>query len=81
MQNVEILEQLLEILNNNIEEKIISIDNLDEELSALGMNSIVFIQIIVAIEEKFNIEVPDDKLLLTEMGTVNKMLDVITSSN
>lgn len=38
-----------------------------------SMNSIRFIQIIVSIEETFGIEVPDEKLLITKLGAVNKI--------
>ena len=43
------------------------------------MDSITFIQIVVALEEEFECEIPDEKLLITEMDTVQKMLDVLQS--
>ncbi len=79
MNNTDILDKILKIVNDNIENSEVSSDKFDDELSALGMNSISFIQIIVLIEETFNIEVPDEKLLITEMGTINKMLEVIVT--
>jgi len=48
-------------------------------LSELGMNSIAFIQTIVEIEDKFQIEVPDEYLLFSEMDTVYKMASVVTA--
>lgn len=41
------------------------------------MDSIKFIQIIVSLEEAFECEIPDEKLLLAEMNSVNKMLEVL----
>ena len=43
------------------------------------MHSIPFIKIVVAMEEAFEIEVPDEKLLITEMGTLNKMISVVST--
>lgn len=39
----------------------------------------MFISIVVDIEEKYNIEIPDEYLLFTEIGTVNKIIDIVTS--
>ena len=41
------------------------------------MDPISFIQIIVAWEEEFDCEIPDEKLLITEMDTVQKMIGVL----
>lgn len=75
-----IRDKILEIINSNIEQANIAIEQDDEDLSLLGMDSITFIKIIVAMEETFEIEVPDEKLLITEMGTLNKMIDVVSTA-
>ena len=54
-------------------------EQLEDSLPELGMDSITFIQIVVALEEEFECEIPDEKLLITEMDTVQKMLDVLQS--
>jgi len=51
--------------------------SLDTNLQNIGMNSITFIKIIVEIEGEFDIEYPDDKLLITESGTLKQMLSVV----
>ena len=43
----------------------------------LGMDSITFVQIIVALEEEFECEIPDSKLLITEMNTIQKIVEVL----
>ena len=43
------------------------------------MDSIVFIRVVVALEEAFDIEIPDEYLLITEMNTLSKMTDVIST--
>lgn len=65
--------------NNDIPPKIkLNCTQLDDDLTKLGMDSIAFIHIIVAIENLFGIEIPDEKLLITELDTIRKMIDVVT---
>lgn len=49
----------------------------DKDITELGVNSIGFIQIIVAIENEIGKEVPDSYLLLSEMNTLRKIYNVI----
>lgn len=69
--------KVIEILNANIENAEVTEDKLDEDLSELGMDSITFIKIIVALEEEFKCEIPDSKLLIGEMNTANKIFQVL----
>ncbi len=70
------VEDILRVINSldNIE---VSTEQLDESLPDLGMDSISFIQIVVGLEETFDCEIPDSKLLISEMDTVQKMFDVL----
>lgn len=70
------VEGVLRVINSldNIE---VSAEQLDKSLPDLGMDSISFIQIVVGLEETFDCEIPDSKLLISEMDTVQKMLDVL----
>lgn len=49
----------------------------NDDLTAYGLDSISFIKLVVLLEETFNCEVPDSKLLISEMNTVKKILEVI----
>lgn len=71
------LERVLSIVNTNIKNIDLTAENLDSDFSEFGMDSIAFIQMVVALEEEFECEIPDSKLLLSEMNTVNKILDVL----
>ena len=74
--NAVTIENVLDVVNST-EKFEITAKQLEENLPDLGMDSITFIQIIVALEEKFECEIPDEKLLVTEMDTVQKMIDVL----
>lgn len=79
MNKVKVRDKVLEIINNNFERGKIKSNQYDEDLNILGIESIKLIQIMVELEETFQIEIPDEYLLVSEMGTVNKILDVILS--
>lgn len=55
------------------------IDDQDILLQDYFLDSLMFISIIVGIEEAFNIELPDDMLLIQNLGTFNTLLDRIVS--
>lgn len=69
-------EKILEIVNS-VQDMEATMNQCDDDLLELGLDSIKFIQIIVLLEEAFECEIPDEKLLLTEMNSVNKMLEVL----
>lgn len=68
---------VIKILNDNLPEASVSENNLDCDLVNMGMDSIRFIQIVVALEETFQCEIPDSKLLISEMDTAQKIIDVL----
>ncbi len=74
--NAVTIENVLDVVNST-EKLEVTKEQLDDNLPDLGMDSITFIQIIVALEEKFECEIPDEKLLITEMDTVQKIIDVL----
>lgn len=69
---------VLEVINRS-ENMEVSQEQIEDSLPELGMDSIRFIQMIVALEKEFECEIPDEKLLITEMDTVQKILDVLQS--
>ena len=71
------VEKVIEIINATIEKEEISYKNIDKKLSDMEIDSIVFIQIIVALEEEFECVIPDSKLLMSELDTVQKISDVL----
>ena len=68
------VEKVIEIINATIEKEEISYKNIDKKLSDMEIDSIAFIQIIVALEEEFECVIPDSKLLMSELDTVQTFL-------
>ena len=50
-----------------------------DDLREHGMDSIKFITLIVALEAEYRCEIPDEKLLIPELNTVRKIIDVLNS--
>lgn len=73
----EIKDTVLEIINRCIDGDIITLKQMNADLSELGMDSISFVHIVVALEEEFNCEIPDEKLIISEMNTVKKIIAVL----
>lgn len=76
----DVIDKVLQIINCNMENTKLSAKQIEEDLSILGMDSIAFIHIVVALEEEFDIEIPDEYLLLTEMNTISKIAEVISAT-
>ena len=75
----DILNKVLEILNANLENITLTLAQVDADLSEFGMDSMAFIRVIVALEDAFAVEFPDEKLLMTEMSTPAKIAEVLSA--
>lgn len=65
------------LLNENEENRLITMNMLDEDIAKDDFDSFTFIKLIVIIEEEFECEIPDKSLLISEMNTVNKIYNVL----
>ena len=70
------VERVLEVINS-VGNMNITTARINENLTDCGIDSITFIQIIIGLEEAFDCEIPDSKLFITEMDTVQKMVTVL----
>lgn len=73
------IKNILTVLHSNMENIEVTIEQLDDDLVEFGVDSIEFIRIVVSLEEEFECEIPDSKLLISEMNTINKIYEVLTS--
>ena len=56
-------------------EQKLDVSALDQDLRVLGLNSISFIKLIIAIENEFNIEMEDEYLELENFTTLQHLKD------
>lgn len=75
-----IINDILDIINNNIKNTNIMHDQLDEDLSKHGMDSLIFINIVVALKETFEIDYPDEYLSIIEPNTLNKLVSIVSEA-
>ena len=73
--------KIREIVNSVINTLEFESYTIDEDLQSIGMDSILFIKIVVEIEKKFNIEFPDEKLLIIQSNTIKKLCEIVMSCN
>lgn len=73
----ETIQKIIEIVTRNTGNELLSPLELHCELSELGMSSMAFIQIVVELEETFDIEIPDEKLMMSQMGTLDQIINVV----
>lgn len=71
------IEKITEILNEVLENDKIMPNMLKFNLNDFGMDSIKFIQLILTLEEEFECEIPDSKILIPEMDTIEKIVGVL----
>lgn len=72
-----IRETVCNIITTNIEDITLTSADSKVDLSDLGMDSIRFVRMIVALEESFNVEIPAEYLIVSEMNTIEKIVNIL----
>lgn len=73
----EIIERIAAIISSIVEEIDIKALEPDADLQQIGMDSFEFVRIIVTIEDEFEIEFPDEYLLVEQMNTLDKIAELV----
>ncbi|MCI8371884.1 MAG: acyl carrier protein [Lachnospiraceae bacterium] len=76
-KNNEIKEIIVDIIKELIKDISLDLLQADADLVDLGLDSVVFVQLIVELEEKFQVDVPDEVLFISELNTINKMTQLV----
>ena len=73
-------KEIREIISDTIDSDTPIMDTgINMKLSEAGMDSIAFVEIIIAIEERFGIEVPNDALAIEENDTIANLCGLVSS--
>ncbi len=70
-------EVIFNTIKANLDEGISSCVNVDAELSSVGIDSVTFIEIAVALEEAFGFEFEDEKLSVAAFPTIRSIIDYV----
>ena len=68
----QILSEVSEIKHEGIEDL-----NPGDDLREIGLNSLTSVELVVKLEEKFNITIGDDDLLLESVNTIEKIIQLL----
>ena len=79
IKSVDISKKALEIIISNLNENSLNEISLDMDFNSIGLDSITFIKIIVALETEFGFEFEDEMLLITKFPTVKTMVEYVES--
>ncbi len=79
MEKSEVKIKMIEILNNLFLNSGVNLDVLEyaDLIDDFGMDSITFISLIVEVESRFNITVPDNMLLMDNFKKVDDIVAVV----
>lgn len=70
-------QKAFEIIISNIDSQMLENISTDSELEGLGLDSIKFIGIVVALEEEFKFEFDDKELFIEEFPTIKSIIDYV----
>lgn len=73
------VEEIIHVLNENVENVCFNMEHIHENIESFGIDSIAFIGIVVSLEEKFEVIIPNECLLLEKMNTIEKIYHLIKS--
>lgn len=77
----DIRARVINILKENLEDSV-ELDTLkpDDDLSALGINSVTFIKLVIGAELEFGITWNEEELDYRDFSTINNIVNFITKS-
>ena len=79
MKRVVSVSEILDIINPILEDRVLTEQEINEDLQSLGLTSVTFVMMVVELEDTFGIEMPDEYLLFTRLPSVAVVYEVINS--
>ena len=71
----DIQKRAFEVIISNLNEKALDNVSFETDFASIGLDSITFIKMIVALEGEFDFEFDDEMLLITKFPTVSSMIE------
>lgn len=73
----DIYVAIAKVVESYLEGMELNSDDYEKNLVELGVDSVAFIHVIVEMEDKFDIEIPDEYLVPGVMDTISNMAKII----
>lgn len=77
----DIQKKALEVITSNLDAKAAREVTFETGLVDIGIDSITFIKMVVALEEEFDFEFDDEKLFITAFSTIRTMIEYIEAKS
>ncbi len=77
MKNNVSVEEILSIINSILEDEVLTVSDVNKELKDIGLDSIKFVLLIVELENKYQIEIPDEYMLYSKMSTISEVQKIV----
>ena len=77
MEKNEIKERVIKILSDIFQEVDADIIEYADLIDDLGMDSMTYVTVLIETETDFNIEVPDEALLMENFGNADLITDIL----
>lgn len=79
MNSKEIIKNIIKEIYITEENECSEIEDMQDDtlFESIGMDSIKYVQLIIEIEDTFNITIPDEKLNMNADNTINKLDEMI----
>lgn len=74
MVNMDVYYFIREAIMSRLDEVLLENISLDSSLVALGLDSITFVNLVISLEEEYNFEFEEEKLLLSEFSTIRDIV-------
>lgn len=79
MEDITIeIEELISTVNDVLKKGKITVDDIERDLiSDFAFDSLLIVEVIVTLEEKYGIQIDDDDLLMENFSTINDIYQII----
>lgn len=69
---------IIEMINGNLENDLITIDDIERNLfTDFYFDSVAMVMVIIAIEDRFDVQIEDNDLTLENFSTVNSIFELL----
>lgn len=74
MNDTDLVDAVMEVINNELKQTKV---DLETPLATYSIDSFLFIKIVVSLEERFQIEIPDEYLSFDKLDSVKSITQVL----
>jgi len=67
-------DEIIKIVRVILDNESIGTEDADKELMEFGLDSLLFIRMLILLEEELHIKIPEESIFMDKMNTINKIL-------